>query len=112
MSDERNPVLIGVGAVSQRESDPARAVEPVRLMARALERAADDAGSRGWLERADAIAVPRGFWDYGDPARLVAEQVKASRARTQLATELSIIEKAAQGQLEFRYVLARNHDSA
>ena len=62
MSEQQTPVLIGFGAVMQREDDPARAVEPVALMARALERAADDAGSRRWLERADAIAVPRGFW--------------------------------------------------
>ena len=54
---DRTPVLIGIGAVSQREPDPERALEPVALMARALERAADDAGSRRWLERADAIAV-------------------------------------------------------
>ncbi len=89
--EARSPVLIGIGAVSQRESDPTRAVEPVELMARALERAADDAGSRRWLERADAIAVPRGFWEYADPARLVAERVKAARARTQLA-EIGVLQ--------------------
>ncbi len=92
MSDEqRTPVLVGAGAVAQRESDPARALEPVALMARALERAADDAGSRRWLERADAIAVPRGFWAYPDPARLVAERVKAARVRTQLA-EIGVLQ--------------------
>jgi acetyl-CoA C-acetyltransferase len=91
VSEALTPVLVGVGAVSQRESDPARAVEPVELMARALERAADDAGSRRWLERADAIAVPRGFWEYADPARLVAERLKAVRARTQLA-EIGVLQ--------------------
>jgi acetyl-CoA C-acetyltransferase len=84
-------VLIGVGAVTQRDDDPARALEPTALMARALEHAADDAGSRRWLERADAIAVPRGFWSYRDPARLVAERVFASRARTQLA-EIGVLQ--------------------
>jgi acetyl-CoA C-acetyltransferase len=63
----------------------------VALMARALERAADDAGSRRWLERADAIAVPRGFWSYADPARRVAELVHAKRARTQLA-EIGVLQ--------------------
>jgi acetyl-CoA C-acetyltransferase len=91
VSEERIPVLIGVGAVAQRESDPARALEPVALMARALERAADDAGSRRWLERADAIAVPRGFWSYADPGRQVAEQVGAKRARSWLA-EIGVLQ--------------------
>jgi acetyl-CoA C-acetyltransferase len=91
VSEERTPVLVGIGAVTQREADPARAQEPVALMARALERAADDAGGRRWLERADAIAVPRGFWDYADPARLVAERVKCTRARTQLA-EIGVLQ--------------------
>jgi acetyl-CoA acetyltransferase len=63
----------------------------VALMAAALARAADDAGSRRWLERADAIAVPRGFWSYADPARGVAERVKATRARTQLA-EIGVLQ--------------------
>jgi acetyl-CoA C-acetyltransferase len=60
-------------------------------MARALERAADDAGGRRWLERADAIAVPRGFWSYADPARRVAELVNAKRARTQLS-EIGVLQ--------------------
>jgi acetyl-CoA C-acetyltransferase len=91
MSELHTPVLIGVGAVMQREADPAHAAEPVALMARALERAADDAGGRRWLERADAIAVPRGFWSYADPARRVAELVGAKRARTQLA-EIGVLQ--------------------
>jgi acetyl-CoA C-acetyltransferase len=91
LSDERTPILIGVGAVTQRERDPVRALEPTALMARALERAADDTGSRRWLERADAIAVPRGFWSYADPARDVARRVKAAHARTQLA-EIGVLQ--------------------
>src|SRR5262249_37004996 len=92
LSDEsRTPVLTGVGALTQREADPGCGLEPAALMVQALERAADDAGSRRWLERADAIAVPRGFWDYADPARLVAERVKAARARTQLA-EIGVLQ--------------------
>jgi acetyl-CoA C-acetyltransferase len=89
--DTRTPVLIGVSAITQREADPVRAQEPVALMARALERAADDAGARRWLERADAIAVPRGFWSYADPARRVAELVNAKRARTWLA-EIGVLQ--------------------
>ena len=82
---DRTPVLVGVGSVVQREPDPAAALEPTALMARALEAAAEDAGGRHWLERAEALAIPRGFWDYSDPGRLVAEAIGAKRARTQFA---------------------------
>lgn len=95
--DARRPVLIGVGAVSQREEDPSRASEAVELMARALECAAEDAGGRHWLEAVDAIAVPRGFWEYGDPGRLVAERVGAKRARTQLA-EIGVLQTRLFGE--------------
>lgn len=87
----RQPLLIGVGVASQREADFERSLEPSALMARALEAAAEDAGSRTWLERLDRIAVPRGFWDYSDPARLVAEEVGAKGARTALA-EIGVLQ--------------------
>ena len=95
--DPRTPVLVGVGAVSQREADPARALEPFELMVRALEGAADDAGSRSWLERADTVAVPRGFWDYSDPARLVADRLCTPRTRTQLA-EIGVLQTTLIGK--------------
>ena len=92
MSDRgRQPVLVGVAAVSQREADVERALEPSGLMARALEAAAADAGGPAWLERIDRIAVPRGFWDYSDPGRLVAETVGAAGARTALA-EIGVLQ--------------------
>lgn len=78
-------MLVGVGAVMQRAADPARADEATTLMATALERAADDAGSRRLLTEADRVAVPKGLWEYGDPARLVASRLGAGRARTVLA---------------------------
>ena len=84
--DPRTPVLVGVGTAS----GDAQAVE---LMADALARAADDAGSSRLLERADRIAVPQGSWSYPDPGRLVADAVGARRARTHLV-ELGIPQQA------------------
>jgi acetyl-CoA C-acetyltransferase len=89
-------VLVGAGAVSQREEDPARAREPLALMIAALERAAEDAGSRALLERADSVRAPRGFWDYPDPCRLVAERFGASQARTEIA-EIGILQTTSLG---------------
>ena len=56
--DPRTPVLVGVGVVQQREEDPANAAEPLELMARALERAAEDAGDPSLLSRAGEILLP------------------------------------------------------
>ena len=95
--DPRTPVLVGLGAVSQHEDDPARAREPVALMIQALERAADDAGSRALLERADSIRAPRGFWSYPDPCRLIAERFGASAARTEIA-EIGVLQTALLGR--------------
>ncbi len=88
---ETTPVLVGVGAVTQREPDPARALEPLALMRAALERASEDCGSRALLAHADWISVPRGFWDYADPGRALAEAAGASGARTEIA-EIGVLQ--------------------
>jgi acetyl-CoA C-acetyltransferase len=95
--DPRTPVLVGVGAVQQREEDPSQAREPVELMIAALERAAEDAGSRALLARADRIAATRGFWDYLDPCRIIAERFGAARARTGLA-EIGVLQTTLLGR--------------
>ena len=95
--DSRTPVLVGVGAVSQREADPAHAKEPLELMVAALERAAEDAGRRALLARADSIRAPRGFWDYPDPCRLLAERFGASRAQTEIA-EIGVLQTTLLGR--------------
>jgi acetyl-CoA C-acetyltransferase len=95
--DPRTPVLVGAAAVQQREEDPSRAVEPFALMATALEGAAEDAGSLTLLERADSIRVPRGFWDYRDPGRLVADRIGAGKARSVLA-EIGVLQTTLMGE--------------
>jgi acetyl-CoA C-acetyltransferase len=95
--DPRTPLLVGVGAVTQREADPARAAEPLELMALALERAAKDAGSRALLARADSIRAPRGFWSYPDPCRLLAERFGARGARSEIA-EFGVLQTTLLGR--------------
>ncbi len=94
--DPNTPVCVGVGAVSQREEDPARAAEPLELMVGALTRAAEDAGSRALLTDADWICVPRGFWDYEDPGRGIALRVGAARSKTLLA-EIGVLQTTLLG---------------
>jgi acetyl-CoA C-acetyltransferase len=78
----RTPVLVGIAQVEQRERDPLKAREPLELMVEATQLAAEDAGSRALLERADAVRVIRGIWPYKDPARVVAQRVGAAEAKT------------------------------
>lgn len=93
----RTPVLVGVGTVVQREDDPAHAREPSSLMAEALQRAAEDAGDRSLLEKADKIAIPRGFWKYPDPGRIVASALGALHARTEIA-EVGVLQTTLFGR--------------
>src|SRR5215475_15960242 len=97
MRDDRTPVLVGAAAVQQREDDPARAQEPLELMLEALRRAAEDAGDRSLLSRADRIEAPRGFWDYADPCRVAAERFGAARARTCVA-EVGVLQTTLFGR--------------
>jgi acetyl-CoA C-acetyltransferase len=94
---DRTPVLVGVAAVSQRRDDPADAREPLALMVEALELAAEDAGSRALLARADRIAATRGFWDYPDPCRHAAERFGASGATTEVA-EIGVLQTTLLGR--------------
>ena len=82
MIDPRTPVLVGVGAVSERATDVVDARSAIDLMAVALERSAD--GSPSLLAAIDVVMVPEGTWLHTDPGRLLAAGVGAS-ARTLLA---------------------------
>jgi acetyl-CoA C-acetyltransferase len=78
------PILVGVAQVLQRDEDPATAREPLALMIEAVRAAADDAGSRALLARADVVRVVRGMWRYEDPGRAIAQQIGCPDARTAL----------------------------
>jgi acetyl-CoA C-acetyltransferase len=80
--DPRSPVLVGVAQIEQRVDDPEAGLEPLRMMIEATRLAAQDAGSRQLLSRADSVRVIRGVWRYGNPARVVAEEIGCPRAQT------------------------------
>ena len=95
------PILIGVGAVSQRREDPLDALEPIALMREAARRAGDDAGDARWLSEVDDIGVPQGLWAYSDPGRLIADAFGAANARSALAQfgvlQHTLISRALRG---------------
>jgi len=93
----RTPVLVGVGVVQQRAEDPREAREPLLLMGDALERASADAGSRALLARADSIRIPRGFWDYGDPGRALAERFGGGAGIRTCVAEIGVLQTTLLG---------------
>ena len=82
MPNPKTPVLVGIAQVLQRTDDLDAAQEPLELMVDAVERAAQDAGSRELLGRAGSVRVIRGMWKYGDPGRAVAGRVGCPGAQT------------------------------
>jgi acetyl-CoA C-acetyltransferase len=56
IDDERVPVIVGVGQLNDRPSDPQSGLDSLELMAAALRLADADAGG-GWLARVDSLAV-------------------------------------------------------
>jgi acetyl-CoA C-acetyltransferase len=72
--DDRTPILIGAGQLTQRDVEPAEALAPLAMMAEVARRAADDAGGGArLLARVDSLAVVNVFsWPYANPPRLLA----------------------------------------
>lgn len=89
--DNQTPVLVGAGAITQREKNPQDALEASELMVEAARRAARDAGAEELLSRASSIRVTNGIWDYPNPARILADRFGAVDARTDLV-EVGILQ--------------------
>ena len=80
--DERTPVIVGVGLVSQRTERSLDALEPIELMIRAAREAGEDSRQPSILEDIERIYVPIGRWRYRDPGGLITKAVGAQRATT------------------------------
>lgn len=77
LSPDIVPVLIGVGEVADRNERPlAKALDPVGLMAAALARAEQDAGSPGLLQKIDRLDIINEIsWPYPDPEAEIRERL-------------------------------------
>jgi acetyl-CoA C-acetyltransferase len=88
MVDPRTPVLVGAGQATQHPDDPARAREPIDLLADAARSAAADAdANRSVLAALDTIAVVDIVsWKYPDPGALLGRRLGAEPRSTMTTT--------------------------
>ena len=72
----RQPVVIGVGQLTNRASDPSQVLEPLAMMAEVARRAAADAGIGDRLREVDELTVINIISRaYADPPALLAERL-------------------------------------
>ncbi|MCK6554615.1 acetyl-CoA acetyltransferase [Candidatus Binatia bacterium] len=81
--DDRLPVLIGAGQITQRDVDPAVAFEPLGLMAESARLAAADTGAGpGVLAQLDTVAVVNTIgWHYNNAPGALAALLEARPTR-------------------------------
>ena len=82
LPEDRVPVIVGVGEITDKPANPAQGLEPLALMQEALKRAEQDAGARLVAEIDSIDLVNLVSWRYRDPARELCERlaIKPRRA--------------------------------
>lgn len=82
---DNTPILVGVGAIQQKENDLDKTKEPIALMIDAVNAALSDTQRAEIAADIELITVPKGMWSYTDPAALIAEAIKAKNCTSEFA---------------------------
>ncbi len=79
--DDRIPVIVGVGEITDKPANPEQGLEPLALMQEALERAEADAGAKliGAIDSVDLVNLVS--WRYEDPAKQLCQRLGIQPAR-------------------------------
>ncbi len=79
-ADDRTPILVGCGQLTQRDADAGVALDPLGMMVETARRAAEDAGAGpALLAQLDALAVVNVFcWPYRNLPGALAERLGAT----------------------------------
>ena len=85
------PVIVGIGFAQETSEDPRQCAEAWQLMARAVRRAAADAGSEALLAQIESISVPQGMWEYRNPGKLVGDALGCPSARS-ILSDLGVLQ--------------------
>jgi acetyl-CoA C-acetyltransferase len=81
MVHSRTPIIVGVGQILNRIESLQETEEPVDIMLRACRQAEQDTTVR-LLQAVQSVRVIRGLWQYGNPARYIAEEIGAGNVQT------------------------------
>src|SRR6195952_1853579 len=75
VSDDRIPVIVGIGEITDRPKDIADGLEPLALLVEALKRAEQDSGAKllGEIQSLDVVNFLS--WRYRDPELQLAERL-------------------------------------
>src|ERR1700754_4279849 len=78
--EDRIPVIVGVGEITDRPKDIAAGLEPLTLLEEALKRAEADSGAKllGDIQSLDVVSFLS--WRYRDPEKLLAARLGADPA--------------------------------
>jgi acetyl-CoA C-acetyltransferase len=75
VSDDRIPVIVGVGEITDRPKELTAGLEPLALLEEALKRAEEDSGAKllGEIQSLDIVNFLS--WRYRDPAQQLSERL-------------------------------------
>ena len=90
------PVLVGVGAIQQKETDITISKEPIALMIDAVNAALQDSQAPQLAADIECITVPKGMWSYSNPAALIADAIGAGKAKTEFC-DFGILQQSNLG---------------
>lgn len=80
LSDDRIPVIVGIGEIVDRPKEIADGLEPLDLLEQALRRAEHDAGAK-LLDEVQSLDVVNFLsWRYRDPEKLLAQRLGVTPA--------------------------------
>jgi len=81
LPEDRIPVIVGVGEITDKPDNPAQGLEPLALMQEALMRAEGDAGARliGTIDSIDLVNLVS--WRYANPAKQLCGRLGIAPAR-------------------------------
>src|SRR5438093_8686444 len=83
MATKNDPVIVGVGQLTNHPKSIDETLEPLDMMERVAGEAEEDAGIGGLLEKVDSVQIVNFMsWSYADAPRMLAQRIGRERNRT------------------------------
>src|SRR2546428_14190391 len=83
MATKNDPVIVGVGQLTNHPKSIDATLEPLDMMERVAREAEEDAGIGGLLEKVDSVQIVDFMsWFYADAPRMLAQRIGAEPNHT------------------------------